>query len=155
VVLDLRGNQGGYLPAVFCIAGQFLKRDTPLLRLTSRSATETVNAPDTGRHEPITLPLVVLMDTQTDSGGLALAAVLRDAGRASLVGASKSRGNGMVRSLVTTPSGSDTFSLPVGTIVRISGAPLADGLQVDVAVPPEADAALLETARQRFAAAPH
>jgi hypothetical protein len=153
VVLDLRGNQGGYLPAVFCIAGQFLKRDTPLLRLTDRSRTETETAPDTGRHEPITLPLVVLMDAETDSGGLALAAALRDAGRASLIGGSKSPAHAMVRNLVTTRSSHDTFPLPVASMVRISGVPLADGLQVDVAVAPKDDAALLDAARQRFALA--
>jgi hypothetical protein len=36
-------------------------------------------------------------------------------------------------------------------MVRISGVPLADGLQLDVAVSPKNDAAILDAARERFA----
>jgi hypothetical protein len=41
--------------------------------------------------------------------------------------------------------------LPVATMVRISGVPLADGVQVDVAVSTKDDTALLDAARARFA----
>lgn len=152
VVLDLRGNQGGPLRTSLCLAAQFVAPGTPLLILNDRSRAETVKAEKAGSKRPIGQPLVVLIDANTESGALALAAALRDAGRASLIGESKQKANGSLLTpvvLTRDPEGI-TFTLPVGYISRLGGARLADGLQVDVEVPTNDDQRLLEAARVRL-----
>jgi len=88
LVLDLRGNQGGFLPVAVCVASQFVNAQTPLIRLTDGKRSEILDAGLTGRKSPITLPLAVFVDRDTESGALAIAAALQDAGRATLVGES-------------------------------------------------------------------
>lgn len=149
LVLDLRGNQGGYFPTVACVAGQFLKPKTPLLRMVSPSAVETLVSPAVGRRQPIALPMVVFVDTDTDSGGLSLAAALQDAHRASLIGDSKEDAYATLDLQVTTRY-RDSFVVPAGEIRRITGASLAAGIQVDVTVPAQDDAALMDAARAVF-----
>jgi hypothetical protein len=151
VVLDLRGNQGGPLPVAICLAGEFLQPGTPLFQLTDRSHVEMQKSPKLGKNRPLTLPLVIFMDEDTESGALALAASLRDAGRASLIGESKEKANGTIRNLIpTTWSGKDQFLLPIGYISRVGGAPLANGLQVDVVVSPQSESALMDAAKARL-----
>ena len=147
LVLDLRGNQGGYVPIAVCVASQFVKAKTPLIRLRDgKSRTEVLDAIDTGRQTPITLPLALLVDADTESGGLAIAAALQDTQRAKLVGESKEKANGQLFTVLTTPGERDRYVLPIGEIVRLGGAPLAAGIQVDVAVSPKDDSALIAAA---------
>lgn len=150
MVLDLGGNQGGYLAATVCVAGEFIKAGTPLFRLTSRAGDEVVRAPTDGRHPPIAIPLVVFMDQDTESGALLLAVSLRDAGRADLIGASKAHANDKVLALLTTQTGQDRFVVPVGHMQRMGGSALSAGVQVDVRAPPGNEDAMLEAARTRL-----
>jgi C-terminal processing protease CtpA/Prc len=150
VILDLRGNEGGFLPAVGCVAGQFVKPNTALFRVTARSGEETFGTPTDGRLTPIALPLVVFMDSDTDSGGLLLAATLRDVGRAALIGESKEHANGTVLALDATRTGQDHFLVPVGHMKRLGGTLLSEGVQVDVQVSPKNEEAMLEAARTRL-----
>jgi carboxyl-terminal processing protease len=150
LILDLRGNQGGFLAAAICVAGEFLKPKAPLFRIVSRAGEETEASPTNGRRTPITVPMVVFVDRDTESGALALAASLRDAGRANLIGESKEHANGTILAQVTTRTGQDTYLLAVGYIKRLGGAPLAEGLQVDIAASPNSDDAMLDAARARF-----
>ena len=150
VILDLRGNQGGYLTTAICVAGQFLTPKTPFLRVADRSREETLESPAVGRRPPIALPLVVFVDEDTESGALALAAAFQDAHRARLIGESKEHANAAILSLMTTYKYKEQFLLPIGEIRRINGVSLAAGIQVDVAVPAQDDNALLEAARALF-----
>jgi hypothetical protein len=150
VVLDLRGNQGGFLPAVSCVAGQFLKPKTPLLRLLSLWPVETLESPAVGRRSPIALPVAIFVDKDTDSGGLALAAAMQDTHRASLIGDSKEHAYAGLITQVTTRY-RDSFRVPIGEMSRINGTSLAAGIQVDVAVPAQNDEALMNAARALFA----
>ena len=150
VVLDLRGNQGGYLPTVICVAGQFLKAKTPLMQVTSRSGAETLESPDMGRRPRIALPVVIFVDRDTESGAIALAAALQDAHRAILVGESKERANAALFAMVSSFRPPDHYLLPVGEMRRVTGVQLTAGVQVDVAVAPQDDAALMEAARVQF-----
>jgi hypothetical protein len=150
VVLDLRGNQGGYLSVAICVAAEFLKPKTSLFRIASRSGVETLDSPADGRRTPIELQLAIFVDKDTESGALALAAALQDAQRATLIGEPKMHANAAVFSLMTTSRGRDQFLLPVGEILRVNGASLAAGIRVDVAVSPQDNAALMEAARTQF-----
>jgi peptidase S41-like protein len=150
VVLDLRGNQGGYLPVVICLTGEFLRPKTLIFRIASRAGVETFESPADGRRTPLAFPLVIFVDKDTESGALALAAALQDVHRASVIGESKLHANAAVSSLMSTSRGRDNFVLPVGEIIRVSGASLAAGMQADVAVSAQDNAALMEAARAQF-----
>jgi len=150
LVLDLRGNQGGYLPIATCVASQFLKPKTPLFRLRDKARRVEILDSDVTGHPQITLPLAVFVDKDTESGALAIAAALQDAKRARLIGESKERANGNLLAMFTTPGGQDTYFLPVGEIERLNGARLAAGVQVDVAASPKDDAALIAAACAQF-----
>ena len=150
LVLDLRGNQGGFLPVAVCVASQFVNPKTPLIRLSNGSRSEVLVAVGTGRKSPITLPLAVFVDRDTESGALAIAAALQDAGRAKLVGESKDKAAGRLFTVLSTPGRQDTFTLPVGEMEHVGGAPLSAGIQVDVAASPKDDTALLAAACTQF-----
>jgi Peptidase family S41 len=155
LVLDLRGNQGGYLRSAICLARELLEPSTALFRIVTRRGVETVEAPSADKPTPITLPVVVFVDKDTESGGLLLAALLQDTGRATLIGESKEEANGAVSNVFWTPNRQDVFQLPIGYFQRLGGTKLAAGVQVDVAVSPASDdEALMQEARARLAGAP-
>ena len=88
IVVDLRGNPGGYLQTVINIAGMFLDNRQVVIREASRL--------DTLRHlvsghgslrDPVRLPTVVAVDGSSASASEVLTLALRDYGRASVVGA--------------------------------------------------------------------
>jgi carboxyl-terminal processing protease len=101
IILDLRHNQGGILPAAIGVAAAFVQRDTAVLRVRGRSqqANMTFYArPEFyrygGRPDPLrgvpayvkSLPMAVLVNRTTAAGAEAIAGALRDAGRARVIG---------------------------------------------------------------------
>ena len=84
LVLDLRGNPGGMLPAVVEIADMFLTEGL-IVRTLHRDGREEPHFARPGAELP-PLPTVVLVDGQTASGGEILAGALQRHGRAVLLG---------------------------------------------------------------------
>jgi carboxyl-terminal processing protease len=85
IVLDLRGNSGGYLEELIGVASQLLPPETTVLIEQDRD----------GRRAPLKtraagvvndLPMVVLIDYSSISAGEILAGALKDAGRARVIG---------------------------------------------------------------------
>jgi carboxyl-terminal processing protease len=109
VVLDLRGNPGGYVNEPVETASLFLEKGV-VYRSVDRSGKETAHdvlgnpaAPD--------LPLVLLVDGQTASSAEILTGSLQDPGRARVVG-TKTYGTGTV---VNTYPLKDGGALTIGT----------------------------------------
>jgi carboxyl-terminal processing protease len=102
VVLDLRGNPGGYVNEPVAVVSQLLDDEVVYLSV-DRSGKETPHRTEGSPLAP-ELPLVVLVDGQTASSAEIVTGALQDAGRAPVVG-------------VTT--------FGTGTVVRTF--PLADG----------------------------
>ena len=109
VVLDLRGNPGGYVNEPVETASLFLEKGV-VYRSVDRSGKETAHdvlgnpaAPD--------LPLVLLVDDQTASSAEILTGSLQDSGRARVVG-TKTYGTGTV---VNTFPLKDGGALTIGT----------------------------------------
>lgn len=97
VVLDLRGNPGGYLEEAVAMAGLFLGSETVV---GVKDQTETrVITPEESNKPVYDGPLVVLVDKETASAGEVLAAALKDHQRALLVGTSATYGKGSVQKL--------------------------------------------------------
>ncbi|HYN48778.1 MAG TPA: S41 family peptidase [Candidatus Nanopelagicales bacterium] len=109
VVLDLRGNPGGYVNEPVETAALFLE-DGVVYRSVDRSGKETTH-PVEGTAKAPELPLVVLVDDQTASSAEILTGALQDAGRARIVGV-KTYGTGTV---VSTFPLKDGGALTIGT----------------------------------------
>jgi len=110
VVLDLRGNPGGYVNEAIAIASQFLTGgDVHLSRDAQGVVTPTPVEP--GGLAP-TIPLVVLVDGGTASSAEIVTGAIQDAGRAPIVGQT-TFGTGTVVSEVPLSDGS---ALRIGVI---------------------------------------
>lgn len=105
VIIDLRGNPGGYLDALLEVAGHVLADSTVLLTLvTHNETTEMVAVP--AAHTYLG-PLVLLIDVRCTSGSEMLSASLQALGRAVVVGEDTS---GSV-------TGANMLSLPCGALL--------------------------------------
>lgn len=94
MILDLRGNPGGYLTAAVDVTSEFLAEGVVLIeRYRDGERTYEVN----GHPTAPTVPMVVLVDEGSASASEILAGALQDFGRAVLVGA-PTFGKGSVQS---------------------------------------------------------
>ncbi len=110
IVLDLRGNPGGYVNEAISVASQFLTTgDVHLSRDAKGTVTPTAVFP--GGLAP-DIPLVVLVDHGSASSAEIVAGALQDPGRAELVG-QRTYGTGTVLSEVPLRDGS---ALRIGVI---------------------------------------
>lgn len=135
LVLDLRGNPGGYLEGAVSIASYFMPAGKVVLRESfgdereeevyrSRGATLKQFAPK---------EMVVLIDGGSASASEILAGALQEQGYATLVGAS-SFGKGSVQELVNLPSGS-SLKVTIARWLTPNGRSISNGgLTPDVAV---------------------
>lgn len=98
LVLDLRGNPGGYLEEAVATAGYFLGAQTVVGVKENSQVRKLQPVLDSGM--PLYQgPLVVWVDEETASAGEVLAAALKDYQRAILVGAPATFGKGSVQKL--------------------------------------------------------
>ena len=82
LILDLRGNTGGSLEVAERVAGLFLPNGSPL----SQGARNGTHVSRSGCEPVWDGPMVVIVDERTMSGGELIAAVLKDNGRAMVIG---------------------------------------------------------------------
>jgi len=109
IILDLRGNPGGYVDQATRSASQFLKDKVVYIRETAAGEQIPVETDDS--ISPTDVPLAVLIDNNTASSAEIMSGALQAAGRAPLIG--------------DTTFGTGTVLLPF---------PLADGSVVRLAV---------------------
>lgn len=97
IILDLRGNPGGYLYVVVDVADEFL--DGGIILYEADGEGNIIKEwPASSGGLAIDLPLIVLVDGGSASGSEVLAGALRDHGRATLIG-TKTYGKGSVNIL--------------------------------------------------------
>jgi carboxyl-terminal processing protease len=99
LVLDLRGNGGGFLEEGIRIAGLFLPKGTLVASLTGKAGAEPTEHRVKHNGPFTTLPLVLLVDARTASSAEIISAALRDQHRALLVG-EPTYGKGLVQRVV-------------------------------------------------------
>jgi len=110
IILDLRGNPGGYVNEADAVASQFLKSGIVFIE---RAADGHETKHDVASGGLATdLPLVVLVDGGTASSSEIVSGALQDAGRAQIVGI-KTFGTGTVLGEFVLSDGS---ALRVGTV---------------------------------------
>lgn len=101
VVLDLRGNGGGYVTAAQGVSGIWLDRQLVATERRSRKVTEELKS--TGRPILNGIPTIVLVNKSSASASEIVAGALRDHKAATLMGET-TFGKGSVQKLITLPN---------------------------------------------------
>ena len=102
LIIDLRGNPGGYLDQVVQIASRFVPQGQPVIWTVNRSGKTAMNAIPA---VPIEMPTVFLVDNASASASEILAGAIQDYGVAPIVGI-KTFGKGTVQEILTFSDGS-------------------------------------------------
>lgn len=142
LVLDLRNNGGGSLPAVVEMAGLFIK-DGPVVQVRSTGETKEVLK---DRDKSITWdgPLVILVNEISASASEIMAAAMQDYKRAVVIGSKQTYGKGTVQNVINlnnmlrNSSSGDLGALALTTqkYYRINGGSVQlEGVKSDVKVP--------------------
>lgn len=104
LVIDLRGNLGGYMAPAVQIANEFLPKDRLIVYTEGRKSPREEYTSD-GRGTYPTLPLVILVDEGSASASEILAGAVQDNDRGIIVGR-RTFGKGLVQVPIDFPDGS-------------------------------------------------
>jgi carboxyl-terminal processing protease len=110
LILDLRGNPGGYVGEAVGIASQFLTSGTVYMERDAKGVEKSNPVSPGGVWRD--LPVIVLVDGSTASSSEIVSGALQDAGRATIVGV-KTFGTGTVLGEFSLSDGS---ALRIGTV---------------------------------------
>jgi carboxyl-terminal processing protease len=103
LVLDLRGNSGGYLDAAFDLTDEFLPKGTMVVYTKGKSKPkEDYIATERGAFEKS--PMVVLIDEGSASASEIVAGAIQDNDRGTIIGR-RSFGKGLVQQQMSLPDG--------------------------------------------------
>lgn len=104
LVVDLRGNGGGYMEAAIKIANLFLPKNRMIVYTQGRKSERAEYRSD-GRGDYQRMPLVVLVDETTASASEIFSAAIQDNDRGIIVGR-RTFGKGLVQEPIQFPDGS-------------------------------------------------
>ena len=134
LVLDLRGNPGGYLEAAVDMASWFLPADTPVVLESGRETGEKAYRSKGYNIFSKNLKMVILVDKGSASASEILAGALSEYGVATLVG-EKTFGKGSVQELVRLGKDS-SLKVTIARWYTPKGRSISEnGLLPDVLVP--------------------
>ena len=102
VILDLRGNLGGYVSDAVKIASEFVGSGPIVYQVDGAGKTSELDANPGGRATDAAIHLVVLVDGNTASAAEILSGALQARGRAKLIG-TKTYGKGVVQEWLPLP----------------------------------------------------
>ncbi|MBN1642816.1 MAG: PDZ domain-containing protein [Anaerolineae bacterium] len=131
LILDLRGNPGGYLSAAIEVASQFVDHD-PILIERFRDDTQRTYAPVAGGLA-LDIPLVVLVDGGSASASEIVAGAVQDTERGTLIG-TRTLGKGSVQLVNTLSDGSQLRVTTAAWFTPAGRAIHGEGLQPDIEV---------------------
>ncbi len=133
IILDLRGNPGGYLEVAQYVSGWFLEKGNVVVieDFGGKKENEIYKANGNGRFADY--PIVVLIDGGSASASEILAAALRDNRSIKLIG-EKSYGKGSVQELRNLQGGS-TLKVTIAYWLTPKGDQISEkGLEPDITV---------------------
>jgi carboxyl-terminal processing protease len=130
LIIDVRGNPGGYLDSVMGVAKHFIENGALLHTIDRHGNKETMTIKG-GRS--VTMPVTVLVDDNSASASEVFAGAMQDYGLATIVG-SKTFGKGSVQQLIPLRTGGG-LRLTVEHYLTPNGHEVHDiGIEPDVAV---------------------
>ena len=146
LVLDLRGNGGGYLDAAVSIASAFIPKGQPVVWEVTKSGKTSLNSAGT----LINLPVSVLVDKGSASASEILAGAIQDYGAGPLVG-TQSFGKGTVQQIWNLANG-DGIKITIAEYLtpkerHVHGIGLTPDYALENPVPPSEHTAPLEYKR--------
>lgn len=106
LVVDLRGNVGGFMPAGVDAAKLFLRPQARIIAEVGRPGTPPVTYYADGIGAETKIPLYLLVDGRTASAAEIFAAALHDDRRALVVGSTHTFGKGRIQNLQSMGQGS-------------------------------------------------
>jgi carboxyl-terminal processing protease len=112
IVLDLRGNPGGYVTAARVVASQFIGSGTIFWEQDAKGNQTPTDAIPGGIATDPSIQVVALIDRGSASASEIVAAALQDTGRATLVG-QRSFGKGTVQQWQELPGEGGAFRLTI------------------------------------------
>ena len=125
LVIDVRGNPGGYLDAAVAIASNFLPRGTVVVTEDYKGKEQNIVHTSSGKGGiPEGTQVVVLINQGSASASEILAGALRDNHAATLIG-TRSFGKGSVQELI--PVGGGALKVTVARWLTPSGTSISDG----------------------------
>lgn len=125
LIIDLRGNPGGFLDAAVTMASHFLPKGAPVVTEDFEGKQEPVVHRSTGVSDvPADTKVVVLMDIGSASASEILAGALQDHGIATVIG-TRSYGKGSVQQLIDI--GDASLKITVARWLTPGGKNIADG----------------------------
>ena len=137
LVIDLRGNLGGYLQTVINIAGMFLDDRQVVIREVSKLDTlRHLVSGHGGLPNPALLPIAVAVDGSSASASEVMTLALRDHGRATVVGTTTyGKNTGQVTRAVESRNGTVLGGARI-TVFRWLG---PDGASAEGGIEPDVD----------------
>lgn len=103
LIVDLRGNPGGYLDQAISSSNLFLRQGQPILSVRGRTGEQQAYSATDEPRQP-SIPMVMLVDGHSASASEILAGAVQDHDRALIVGTT-SFGKGLVQSLFQLEGG--------------------------------------------------
>jgi carboxyl-terminal processing protease len=138
IILDLRGNPGGYVNMGTFVAGLFVPHLTPLVTLDYGGHAETIYNGDTGPYQDV--PVYILVDGYTASASEILAQTLKEEANATIIG-TQTFGKGTAQELTTYWDGS-ILKLTIANWLSSQGTSVqGTGVTPDLIVDPESTSA--------------
>lgn len=153
LIVDLRGNPGGFLDQAISMSNLFLKQGQPILSVRGRTGEVQAYAATDEPRQP-TIPVVVLIDGRSASASEIVAGALQDHDRALLVGTT-SFGKGLVQSLFQLEGGyalkmtTAKWYTPSGRSIQKERKLLPDGEFVEV-MPDSLESDSVKRARPKY-----
>lgn len=105
VVLDLRGNTGGYMESAVLMANEFLPRNKTIVSTRGRNAQEEIIRSD-GTGAFTDMPLTILVDEMTASAAEIVSGAIQDHDRGLVIGR-RTFGKGLVQKPIQLSDGSE------------------------------------------------
>ena len=105
LILDLRGNAGGFLDQAILVANEFLPKEKLIVYTTGRNVQEQLRQYSNGRGSAQDMEVVVLIDEQSASASEIVAGALQDNDRGTIIGR-RSFGKGLVQNQLMLDDGS-------------------------------------------------
>ncbi len=121
LILDMRGNAGGYLNAAIDVSNMFIEQGR-IVSTRGRDGEVRVayDARPSKRRFPLNTPMAVLVNSDSASASEIVAACLQDHHRASIVG-ERSWGKGTVQNVIELEGGKSALKLTTASYWRPSG----------------------------------
>ncbi len=122
VVLDFRGNPGGFLPDAVAICDEFVQAGATIVEVRDRNG-DVESLYRASNRPKKAFRVVVLVDGESASASEIVAAALQDAGVAA-VGGERSYGKGTIQSLFKLPCEQGLLRATTAEFYRPSGKPI-------------------------------